>query len=179
MSSPAPICHPIRIKTKTKCDALAQAFPRLHTFSRAFPQLRVFTSSFDWFIGNNYKPLLEKCKLSDMRNKYNLWWSFSLLLFLISNCVRGKETPDKSWMLAILLIRSLTTITGMESNSLKFTVSVTGMLMLKVMNLPLIPYWKLSFSRVLCWCNRCSLKIWGTTDFANHKFLAGQAVLLT
>ena len=38
-------------------------------------------------------------------------------------------------MLPILLVRSLTTITGMESNSLKFTVSVTGMLMLKVINL--------------------------------------------
>lgn len=40
-------------------------------------------------------------------------------------------------MFAILFFRSLTTITGMESNSLKFTVSVTGMLMLKVINLPL------------------------------------------
>lgn len=33
---------------------------------------------------------------------------------------------------SISLVRALTTITGMESNSLKFTVSVTGMLMLKV-----------------------------------------------
>ena len=31
-----------------------------------------------------------------------------------------------------LFFRSLTTITGMESNSLRFTASVTGMLMLKV-----------------------------------------------
>lgn len=35
-------------------------------------------------------------------------------------------------LVCILFVRSLTTITGMESNSLRFSVSVTGMLMLKV-----------------------------------------------
>ena len=41
----APLCHPIRSKTKTNRDSLT------YTFSRALLRLPVCASSFDWFTG--------------------------------------------------------------------------------------------------------------------------------